>query len=168
MPSTGRAEPAGIVSRFAAFVIDLAVVGAGSSAGAWVIEAAGSLLLPESSWTREVTAVLEGVSCATIAAAYFVGLWAIAGRTAGLLLLGLRVVPTRGRGRMTFLRALLRFLGCIVSALPLYLGFLWILVDPGRRGWHDRLAGTTVVYDPPLAERGRRALRSPQQGASVA
>jgi uncharacterized RDD family membrane protein YckC len=33
----------------------------------------------------------------------------------------------------------------VVSALPCYLGFLWIL-GPQRRGWHDRLAGTEVVY----------------------
>ncbi|AKF11074.1 RDD family protein [Sandaracinus amylolyticus] len=162
-----EAEPAGIVSRFAAFVIDLALVGAGSSAAAWFVDVTGSMLLPSSSWTREVTSALAGASCATIAAVYFVGLWAIAGRTAGLLLLGLRVVPANGGARLPFARALLRFVGCILAALPLYLGFVWILFDPDRRGWHDRIAGTRVVYDPPLAARGRRVLRPPR-GASVA
>jgi uncharacterized RDD family membrane protein YckC len=27
------------------------------------------------------------------------------------------------------------------------LGFLAILLSPERRGWHDRIAGTTVLYD---------------------
>jgi uncharacterized RDD family membrane protein YckC len=33
-----------------------------------------------------------------------------------------------------------------LSALPLFAGFLWVLIDDERRGWHDRFAGTQVVY----------------------
>ena len=41
--------------------------------------------------------------------------------------------------------ALLRFAGLILAALPLFAGFLTILVDDRRRGVHDTLAGTVVV-----------------------
>ncbi|MCZ7528974.1 MAG: RDD family protein [Acidimicrobiia bacterium] len=27
------------------------------------------------------------------------------------------------------------------------LGFLWILISKDRRGWHDYIAGTCVIYD---------------------
>jgi uncharacterized RDD family membrane protein YckC len=27
------------------------------------------------------------------------------------------------------------------------MGFFAILMSPERRGWHDRIAGTTVLYD---------------------
>ena len=39
-----------------------------------------------------------------------------------------------------------RVLGYIVSAI-LMLGFIWIAVDRRRQGFHDKLAGTFVVYD---------------------
>ncbi|TMG92566.1 MAG: RDD family protein, partial [Betaproteobacteria bacterium] len=26
-------------------------------------------------------------------------------------------------------------------------GFLWIAFDKRRQGWHDKLAGTVVIYD---------------------
>jgi uncharacterized RDD family membrane protein YckC len=42
-------------------------------------------------------------------------------------------------------RALLRFVGLTLAALPLFAGFLLILVDDRRRGLHDRLARTVVV-----------------------
>jgi uncharacterized RDD family membrane protein YckC len=42
--------------------------------------------------------------------------------------------------------------GYLLSALPFYLGFLWIL-GPERRGFHDRLAGTEVIYARRLARK---------------
>jgi uncharacterized RDD family membrane protein YckC len=37
----------------------------------------------------------------------------------------------------------------ILAALPLFAGFLPILLDDRRRGAHDMLAGTVVVPAPP-------------------
>jgi uncharacterized RDD family membrane protein YckC len=42
-----------------------------------------------------------------------------------------------------------------LAALPLFAGFLLILVDDRRRGLHDRLARTVVVEDP--RDEGARA-----------
>ncbi len=39
----------------------------------------------------------------------------------------------------------LRMLGMYVSSAVFYLGFIWILVDKRRRGFHDLIAGTVVV-----------------------
>jgi uncharacterized RDD family membrane protein YckC len=47
-----------------------------------------------------------------------------------------------------------RLAAALLSWLPLGLGFLWILVDPQRRAWHDRLSRTRVVVVPKDA--GRR------------
>jgi uncharacterized RDD family membrane protein YckC len=30
-----------------------------------------------------------------------------------------------------------------------FLGFLWILIDNRRQGWHDKMAGTCVIYNWP-------------------
>ncbi|HBX67811.1 MAG TPA: hypothetical protein DEH25_00005, partial [Chloroflexi bacterium] len=63
----------------------------------------------------------------------------------GKVVMGLQVIPLRG-GRMNFFRSLVRYVGYIVSIIPLFLGFFWILFDRRRQGWHDKLAGTCVVY----------------------
>lgn len=71
--------------------------------------------------------------------------WMIGGQTIGKRIMGLRVVRTDG-SRMTFWRGLVRVFGYVLSALPLFLGFIWILFSNRRRGWHDILAGTCVIY----------------------
>jgi uncharacterized RDD family membrane protein YckC len=34
----------------------------------------------------------------------------------------------------------------VLSVIPVGLGFLGVLFSENRRGWHDRIAGTEVVY----------------------
>ena len=38
-----------------------------------------------------------------------------------------------------------RYFAYYLSTIPLGLGFLWIIWDPKKQGWHDKLAGTVVV-----------------------
>jgi hypothetical protein len=42
-------------------------------------------------------------------------------------------------------KALLRYVGYVVSGVALSIGFLWMEFDRKRQGWHDKLAGTYVV-----------------------
>ena len=46
------------------------------------------------------------------------------------------------------LRALVRLVALTLCAIPLFAGFLPILFDDRRRGFHDMLAGTVVVERP--------------------
>ena len=71
--------------------------------------------------------------------------WGRFGRTPGKLLLDLRVINARTGEPPGYLRAFIRYIGYFVSALPLGLGFLWIVFDRQRQGLHDKLAGTRVV-----------------------
>ena len=41
--------------------------------------------------------------------------------------------------------ATLRFIGYLVCALTLGIGFLFIVFDERKRGLHDRIAGTHVI-----------------------
>jgi uncharacterized RDD family membrane protein YckC len=77
-------------------------------------------------------------------AAYFTILHAETGQTIGKNLLGLEV-RTVGGERIGYSTALIRFLGYWLSFFSFGLGFLWVAVNPGKRGWHDLLAGTVVV-----------------------
>jgi uncharacterized RDD family membrane protein YckC len=72
--------------------------------------------------------------------------WALTGRSLGKALMGLRIVSVDG-SEFGFARSLVRFAGYWLSALPFGLGFLASLFDGRRRTFHDRLAGTLVVYD---------------------
>jgi uncharacterized RDD family membrane protein YckC len=47
--------------------------------------------------------------------------------------------------RVSFLRACLRWLGWHVSTLCFWFGFLWMVGDRYRQGWHDKMAKTVVV-----------------------
>lgn len=74
--------------------------------------------------------------------------WGRYGRTPGKLLLDLRVVNARTGEPPGYVRAFVRYIGYFLSALPLGLGFLWIVFDRQRQGLHDKLAGTRVVMVP--------------------
>ena len=79
--------------------------------------------------------------------AYHIGFWAWKGTTVGGIICQLRVVRVDG----TPLRpadALVRGLSSIFSLAVLGIGCLWILRDPERQAWHDKVAGTYVVKVP--------------------
>jgi uncharacterized RDD family membrane protein YckC len=78
--------------------------------------------------------------------AYFAFFHAIWGQTIGKMIFGLRVVRTDGQP-LSFLRALARALGYILSAIPFFLGFLWVAFSPRKRSWHDALTDTMVTRE---------------------
>jgi uncharacterized RDD family membrane protein YckC len=79
--------------------------------------------------------------------AYHVGFWAWKGATVGGIICNLRLVRTDG-GRLQVVDALVRGLSSILSLVVVGLGVLWILKDPERQSWHDKIAGTYVVKVP--------------------
>ena len=75
---------------------------------------------------------------------YFTYFHGTTGQTPGKKILGLRVERTDGEA-MTAGIAFLRWVGYFVSAIVLYLGYLWVIVDRKKQAWHDKIAGTVVV-----------------------
>ncbi len=65
--------------------------------------------------------------------------------TPGKLLLDCRVVDSRTLQPLSLKQATIRALGYIISALPFYLGFVWIAFDKRKQGLHDKLAGSVVL-----------------------
>lgn len=78
-----------------------------------------------------------------IGMAYFTYFHGAIGQTPGKILLKLQVVGTTGK-KLTYGIAFLRWIGCIFSSLPFFLGFLWVAFDSKKQGWHDKIAGTVV------------------------
>lgn len=67
------------------------------------------------------------------------------GATLGKLMTGLRVVNRKDGSPIGVAKSLGRTVLYLVSALPLYAGFLAVFWDKERRCWHDRLCGTVVI-----------------------
>jgi uncharacterized RDD family membrane protein YckC len=82
-----------------------------------------------------------------LALIYHVGFWTWKGTTLGGIICQLRLVRIDG-AMLRFADALIRGLTGIFSLAVIGLGFLWILRDPDRQAWHDRVAGTFVVKVP--------------------
>jgi uncharacterized RDD family membrane protein YckC len=76
---------------------------------------------------------------------YFAYQWSLAGKTIGMAVLGIRVVSKDGDA-ITPRQAVIRTITLPLSFLFFGLGFLGILLNRDRHAWHDRLAGTVVVY----------------------
>jgi uncharacterized RDD family membrane protein YckC len=76
----------------------------------------------------------------------FIAFWSLVGQTPGMRLLSIRL-DVSGSREVGLRRAFRRLLAIPLALLPAGLGFLAILMSPTRRGWHDRIAGTAVVYD---------------------
>jgi uncharacterized RDD family membrane protein YckC len=67
------------------------------------------------------------------------------GQTIGKRALGIRVIDLQAGGAIGFSRAVLRYFGRILSTIPLFLGYFWMLWDAEKQTWHDKIAGSVVV-----------------------
>lgn len=149
---------AGFASRIIAYIIDLVVSIAGISVFWWLINVTLEMLkvrdvIEALGWgepfsflsNRNEEFVLRGFVFILGIGIYHISFLTLANRTIGKAVMGLQVVPLKG-GRIGIVRATLRYLGYIVSAIPLFFGFIWILFSRQRQGWHDKIARTCVVY----------------------
>ncbi len=66
------------------------------------------------------------------------------GQTIGKAAFNIQVRSTDG-GPLGYGRAFLRYIGTIVSSIPIYLGFFWMIWDGNKQTWHDKIAGSIVV-----------------------
>jgi uncharacterized RDD family membrane protein YckC len=79
------------------------------------------------------------------AAVYYAKLEGGSGQTLGKRALGIRVVDEHTGGPIGTGRAVGRFFARILSGLPCYLGYLWMLWDDRKQTWHDKLTRSQVV-----------------------
>jgi uncharacterized RDD family membrane protein YckC len=77
-------------------------------------------------------------------AVYGAVMWKLRGSTIGGIVFDLRVVRVDGRA-VDWETAIVRALGCFLSAAVAGLGFIWIAFDDNGQAWHDKIAGTVVV-----------------------
>jgi uncharacterized RDD family membrane protein YckC len=119
---------AGFWRRFAALLVDGIILGIVGVILRVALKGAGSPL-----------ALLVGAGYFTL----FVG--SARGQTPGMSALGIRVISFDGSGSIGYGRAFVRWIGGYLSAVVIFLGYLWMLWDRENQCWHDKLASDVVV-----------------------
>jgi uncharacterized RDD family membrane protein YckC len=142
---------AGIATRAVALAIDVAIAQVILLAGGAVLALVASLVGGIDLGT--LAKILAAAAWVAVVGFYFVLFWSTAGQTPGMRLMALRVMTVAGV-HPGVTRSLVRLVGLGLAIVPLFAGFLPVLFDERRRGLHDLLAGTVVLYagqDPPPA-----------------
>jgi len=135
---------AGFWVRFLAILLDAILLG--------VITAA---LAPI--WGPQITVTGTGTAAAVqvnaqanaistlLGLVYFAGMWSWRGQTIGMMPFNMQVVGVADGKKIDVFRGLLRYVGFIISIIPLFLGLIWAAFDDRKQGWHDKIAGTVVI-----------------------
>ncbi|PIE43637.1 MAG: hypothetical protein CSA45_07030 [Gammaproteobacteria bacterium] len=89
-----------------------------------------------------------GFAIRLVAAMPFVGtviFWIYRSATPGKIMLKLKVLDADTGKPLSAGKAIIRYLAYFISAIPLCLGYIWIIFNPKKQGWHDLIANTVVV-----------------------
>lgn len=159
-PRLLQGEYAGFVTRAIAFGLDTAIVTGLAAALSWILtrplQLIGIDLTTCSLESLSVGGSISEVWCLVYIfglpvaigltiVGYYVLFWTLTGWTIGKGVMGIRVVRADGT-RLGVGRSLLRYFGYVLSLVPLGAGFFWVLISNSRQGWHDKIAGTYVLY----------------------
>jgi uncharacterized RDD family membrane protein YckC len=144
-PAAGVAYASG-GARLIAYIVDWAV--------AWVLIVVVSLVLGTvmaagasggSGAVAGTSFLVWFIALFVITLGYFPWFWAHGGATPGMKVLHIRVVREADGGPVSGGQAVMRLIGYWISAFIFYLGFIWILIDAHKQGWHDKIANTVVI-----------------------
>lgn len=128
--------PANFGQRLGAYLIDVLIVGVSVAVLSAIFGAISDVL--------GLIVYLAGIVGGVYYFAHFEG--GPTGQTIGKKTLNIRVVDaTTGQPGIGMGRAVGRYFARIVSALPCYLGFLWMLWDEKKETWHDKMLTTRVT-----------------------
>jgi uncharacterized RDD family membrane protein YckC len=124
-----QANYSGFWRRFLAALLDGFIVG---SVGALLSGATGG-------------SSAVGLINVVIGVAYYAYLEGTRGQTVGKMAVGVRVVDVDTGEMIGIARGIGRYFARILSGLALGLGYLWMLWDPRKQTWHDKLARSIVI-----------------------
>ena len=141
----GRTDRAGAVSRTIAMALDGVILNAAFLALSGVITLVLSLAFGAGG-EASAPAIAIGAGVWILAGTlYLLSFWSLAGQTPGMRFVRIRLDSEEGR-RIGLRRAVRRLFGLVLAILPLGAGLLGVVFSDDRRGWHDRFAGTDVLY----------------------
>nr|CAH7338391.1 RDD domain-containing protein [Vibrio chagasii] len=89
-------------------------------------------------------ALHDAVSCIVLLTITIL-FWKYRSATPGKMLVGIEVLEEGTLNKITAKRGVARYLLYYISAMPLFLGFIWALFSKKNQCWHDMIAKTVVV-----------------------
>lgn len=133
-PSVAKTlSPAGFWLRFGAFLLDFFFI--------WII----AIVLTIPMLTTDFKVEMISLIFYLLFGLYFWLFTGLKGQTPGKMIVGIKVLNRDGQVPGLGCAALREIVGKLLSALALFIGFLWVAWDEQKHGWHDKLAGTSVV-----------------------
>jgi uncharacterized RDD family membrane protein YckC len=136
----------GLVTRIAAAAIDLGLLSAALSISSGLLASVIPFVFDDHDGLSTVGFLGFTTLGLIIGGSLLTAFWALIGQTPGMRLLSIHL-EREGTRALGLRPALRRLVALPVAVFAFGLGILAILVSPTRRGWHDRFAGTKVVYD---------------------
>lgn len=76
--------------------------------------------------------------------------WIYRSATPGKMLFATKIINVKTGDKPSIPQLIGRYFAYFLSGAFFFLGFIWILFDKKRQGWHDKLAGTAVIFTKPL------------------
>ena len=128
-------EKAGAGIRLGSYIIDAIIL--------WIIGAILGFIFMALGAEYVAASIIIGILISLGYFTYFFG----NGQTPGMKVMKIKLCGTDGTYPIGYGKGFLRWIGMLISALVIYIGFLWILIDKDKQGWHDKIAGTYVVLE---------------------
>ena len=128
-------EKAGAGTRLVSYIIDAIIL--------WIIGAIVGLIFMALGTGYMAASIIVGILISLGYFTYFFG----NGQTPGMKVMKIKLCGTDGTYPIGYGKGFLRWIGMLISALVIYIGFLWILIDKDKQGWHDKIADTYVVLE---------------------
>lgn len=138
MTSPPTTVPAGLFRRLAAMLYDALLLLA-------ILFAATLIILPlRGGEAFRANDPLFSAYLFGVAFLFFGWFWTHGGQTLGMRAWKIRLLSADGDS-VSWRQAVVRYLTAWISGGCLGLGFLWIALNPHKRGWHDLASRTRIV-----------------------
>ena len=144
-----RTEPTqavGLATRAVALAVDVGILNAGFFVVGAIVAFLISAISGGTDQVSDQAVAVGGVAWLLAGSVYLLTFWSTVGQTPGMRFVGIHL-EADGEVRIGKRRAIRRLWGVVLCVLTLGLGFLGVLFSDRRRGLHDRIAGTDVLYD---------------------
>ena len=154
--------PAHFLARFMAWLFDGLITGIFAVVLALATASLVGIILSLDPGIFNMLALIVGVVTAALLLLlnflYYGYFWSTSGASLGMKAFDITVVRRKPGARISFWRAGFRgTIGYWISAIPLYLGYIWAGFDGNKESWHDKIFDTHVVKVPweeqPLREK---------------
>lgn len=137
---SGQYQYAGFWIRLAALIIDGIILAIIFTPITFLFSSDADLQNPMAFTTVDFIAQIIGII-------FVIFCWVKFAGTPGKRLLKLKVLDEATGNKLTIGQAILRYIGYIPSAFVFGLGYLWVIWDGKKQGWHDKIAKTVVVKE---------------------